>query len=101
MVCGAPVVGSGTSSLIEVLGSEALMFDPEDTLGMARKIESGLFDREFRRAAIAHGAEHAKQFTWKNSAAIAMDALTDINKNFTRRVSITPTSDALLNGARG
>jgi len=101
MVCGAPVVGSGTSSLIEVLGSEALMFDPEDTLGMARKIESGLFDREFRRAAIAHGEEHAKQFTWENSAAIAMDALIDINKNFTRRVSITPTSDALLNGARG
>ena len=101
MACGAPVVGSGTSSLIEVLGSEALMFDPDDVLGMSRKIESGLFDREFRRAAIAHGEEHSKQFTWENSAAIAMDALVDINRNFTRRVSITQTSDALLNGARG
>lgn len=101
MACGAPVVGSGTSSLIEVLGSEALMFDPDDVLGMSRKIESGLFDREFRRAAIAHGEEHAKRFTWENSAAIAMDALVDINRNFTRRVSINTTSDALLNGARG
>ncbi|MFN7305394.1 MAG: glycosyltransferase, partial [Acetobacteraceae bacterium] len=101
MACGAPVVGSNTSSLVEVLGSEALMFDPDDTLGMSRKIELGLFDRYFRRAAITHGEEHGKQFTWENSAAIAMEALAEINMNFTRRVSTSQTTEALLHGARG
>ena len=47
MACGAPVVASGNSSLVELVSPEAT-FDPTDADDLARAIERGLVDQPFR-----------------------------------------------------
>ncbi len=66
---GAPVLCSNTSSLPEVAGQAAVLFDPSDPLRLAAEMISfarGGVDREFLRSA---GYQQAKRFSWAHSAA--------------------------------
>jgi glycosyltransferase involved in cell wall biosynthesis len=47
MACGAPVLASNNSSLVELVAAEAT-FDPYDLDDMARAIERGLMDQAYR-----------------------------------------------------
>ena len=52
MASGAPVVASGTSSLVELVPPEAT-FDPRDTVAMAASIERALIDGPLRQRLLA------------------------------------------------
>lgn len=69
MLHGAPVVASNATCIPEVLGDAAEYFDPLDTLDMAKKIESVLFDEAKRSKMIAAGKRQAATYSWQRMAA--------------------------------
>lgn len=89
MRCGAPVVGANTSSLPEVIGWGAAMFDPRSVDDMRNLIHRGLTDQSFRDELIAHGARQAASFSWDKSAAVALDAFEQLRReNVTAATSV-------------
>jgi glycosyltransferase involved in cell wall biosynthesis len=61
MACGAPVACSNATSLPEVAGDAARLFDPRDADAIAAAVDDVLRDPE---PWIARGLERAKLFTW-------------------------------------
>lgn len=74
MACGAPVIGANTSSLPEVIGLEAALFDPFDVNMISAKIAQGLEDEPFRTSLREHGLQRAELFSWDETAKYAWDA---------------------------
>ncbi|HKG63826.1 MAG TPA: glycosyltransferase family 1 protein [Solirubrobacteraceae bacterium] len=68
MLRGVPVACSDRSSLPEVAGDAALLFDPEDTDAIRAALERLLGDAVLRADLIAKGRERAKHFTWERTA---------------------------------
>ncbi len=69
MARGVPVACSNTSSLPEVAGDAALMFDPYDETAIAAAIEVLLAQDERTRARTrACGSARAEQFSWQRTA---------------------------------
>ena len=66
MSCGAPVVGSNTTSVPEVIGLDEAMFDPGDSEEMARIIERSLMDLSFRDLLQDNGKNRSGVFSWDN-----------------------------------
>lgn len=79
MAAGTPVVCSNTSSLPEIAGDAALMFDPEDLNDMAEKILM-LDDNALCQSLIARGAKNVHRFTWDACANKIMDVIEDVLK---------------------
>jgi glycosyltransferase involved in cell wall biosynthesis len=64
MACGTPVVCANTSSLPEVVGDAALLFDPLDVQAMAATIAQALSYADLRAALRARGLARARLFSW-------------------------------------
>lgn len=78
MCCGAPVIAANTSSLPEVLGFNAALFDPHDDADMAEKIQQVLTDELFREKLLKHHKQQIKKFSWGKTAKktiVAFEAL--------------------------
>ena len=67
MMVGVPVACSGTSSLPEVVGDAAFLFDPKSPEDMARTIAGALAKPEERRVKAMEGLERSGRFTWEAS----------------------------------
>jgi glycosyltransferase involved in cell wall biosynthesis len=68
MARGVPVACSNRSSLPEVAGDAALLFDPADPVAIARAIERLLGDEELARTLAGKGRHQAARFTWERAA---------------------------------
>jgi alpha-1,3-rhamnosyl/mannosyltransferase len=68
MACGAPVVCSKAASLPEVVGEDALLFDPQDEEEMAHMLQRIAGDEALRRALGTRSLARAAQFTWQRTA---------------------------------
>jgi glycosyltransferase involved in cell wall biosynthesis len=68
MARGVPVACSNASSLPEVAGEAALLFDPSSTAQIAQALQRLLGDGELRERLSTAGRERAAQFTWARSA---------------------------------
>jgi len=68
MARGVPVACSNVSSLPEVAGEAALLFDPTSPAQIARALERLLTDVELRDRLSSAGRERAAQFTWARTA---------------------------------
>ena len=68
MACGVPVACSNVSSMPEVAGDAAHLFDPEDEDAIADAIERLVTDAEARRDLRARGLERAALFSWARTA---------------------------------
>lgn len=75
MALGCPVIGSNLTSIPEVIGWDAALFDPHSPDSMAAKIENALTNPLFREELIAHGQAQYQQFTWQRTAKRALDAI--------------------------
>jgi len=64
MACGCPVVCSNNTSMPEIVGGAALMFDPVSVSEMASSIIKVLDDRELCHKMSMAGLEQAKLFNW-------------------------------------
>lgn len=66
--CECPVVAASSSSLPEVLGSSALLCDPNKPEDFADSICRIMEDEALRKRLIEAGHENVKRFSWKKSA---------------------------------
>lgn len=74
MACGAPTIGSNTSSIPEVIGHPDALFDPFSVDDIAHKMAFALSHPEFLALLREHGLRHAKGFSWDASAKKAIAA---------------------------
>lgn len=81
MSCGAPVIGSNTTSLPEVIGCDEALFDPHSVKDISEKMAHGLTDPKFHQFLCEHALKHAKDFTWEKSAVTAIDAFELLYQN--------------------
>ena len=72
MEMGAPVVVANASSLPEVVGEAALLFEPGDIAACAAAIESVLTQPALREQLIAAGYERAGGFSWAYTAELTV-----------------------------
>jgi glycosyltransferase involved in cell wall biosynthesis len=72
MARGVPVATSGRTSLAEVAGDAALLFDPEDEASIADAIARLLSDTELAGRLARAGAERAAGFTWDRTAELTV-----------------------------
>jgi glycosyltransferase involved in cell wall biosynthesis len=68
MAHGTPVVTSNTSSLPEVVGSAAVLVNPENVFEIMRALHRVLLDQLVREKLKHRGYEQAKKFSWETSA---------------------------------
>jgi glycosyltransferase involved in cell wall biosynthesis len=68
MSVGCPVVCSNTSSIPEVVGDAALLFNPHSDGDIANAIESVLQNDKLRNELITKGYERLKFFSWEKCA---------------------------------
>lgn len=68
MACGAPVIGSNTSSLPEVIAFNDALFDPFEATAISKKMAQALHDEEFRNRLSDNGLLQARKFSWSETA---------------------------------
>ena len=68
MQCGAPVIASNATSIPEVVGTTAALFDPNSVADIADKLHRVLTDDEFRADLIARQLQQVQRFSWDESA---------------------------------
>ncbi len=74
MQCEAPVIASNSTSIPEVVGSRAALFDPNSVDDIADKLQRVLTDDEFRADLIARQLQQVRRFSWDESARHAIKA---------------------------
>lgn len=79
MSCGAPTIGSNTTSVPEVIGWERALFDPYQPSSIAQKISEALSDSAFLHALKAHAPLQAAKFSWDKSARLTISALEKVS----------------------
>ena len=75
MACGTPVACSNASSIPEVAGDAALLFDPLDEESIQKALQKGLTDEAKRSDLIRDGRARSRLFTWEKSAAQTLAVL--------------------------
>ena len=68
MARGVPVACSNASSLPEVAGEAALLFDPHDEAAIAGSLRALLEDQALRERLRAKGLAQVERFTWERTA---------------------------------
>jgi glycosyltransferase involved in cell wall biosynthesis len=76
MARGVPVACSNASSLPEVAGDAAVMFNPRDETAIASAVEQLLSDRAAAERLRVLGLERAREFTWQRTAKLTLDSYT-------------------------
>jgi glycosyltransferase involved in cell wall biosynthesis len=74
MARGVPVCCSNASSLPEVAGEAALLFDPRSEVEIAAAIERLLGDERLARELRQRGRARAASFTWARTARLTLDS---------------------------
>ena len=73
MACGCPVIASDRSSIPEVVGNAALLFNPENIDQLIELILRVLFSEDTRSEFKQLGIEQAARFTWETTASQTLD----------------------------
>ncbi|MBN1954867.1 MAG: glycosyltransferase family 4 protein [Anaerolineae bacterium] len=68
MACGTPVVGSGATSLLEVVGGGGILLPPDDAEGMAGALIQLAQDDDFREQLSQQALAQAGPFSWQRTA---------------------------------
>jgi glycosyltransferase involved in cell wall biosynthesis len=74
MARGVPVACSNASSLPEVAGDAALLFDPLDEPAIAHAVRRLLDDRDEAARLRAKGLERVQLFTWQRTASLTLQS---------------------------
>lgn len=77
MACGAPTIGSNTTSVPEVIGWEDALFDPNSAKSISQKIAFVLQDDTMLSQLRQHGLRQSSKFSWDTSAKRAIKAFED------------------------
>ena len=77
MAGGCPVIAANTSSIPEVVGHSALLFDPADSEDLSNQIDRIINDKSLSARLVEVGRMQAEKFTWDDMADT-------INKGYSR-----------------
>ena len=80
MACGAPVVTSRSSSLMEVAGNAGLLVNPLSVSEIADALGKLHAEPDLRRELSWRGLERASCFTWEQSARAALDVYEEVGR---------------------
>ena len=90
MACGAAVIGSGTTSIPEIIGRKDALFDPTNTESITQAINNALIDENFLQSLREYGLKRAKEFSWDDVAKRALEAFEMFFlRNLTSKTQIT------------
>ena len=78
MACGTPVACSRISSMPEVAGDAAVLFDPDEKDSIASAIRSIITGTDLRKDLAARGLERSKQFSWAKTAAQTLEVIRSV-----------------------
>ena len=78
MAAGKPVACSNTSCLPEIVGEDAVLFDPENASAIATAMKQLLYDRKCVERLSLSGKKRSEQFDWKRSALGYLNMYRDI-----------------------
>jgi glycosyltransferase involved in cell wall biosynthesis len=78
MAHGTPVLTSNISSLPEVVGTAAVLVNPENIFEIRRALLRVLLDQPFRERLKQRGYEQVQRFSWDTSAREILDAYTAV-----------------------
>jgi glycosyltransferase involved in cell wall biosynthesis len=84
MACGTPVICSNTSSMPEVVGEAALLFDPYNTNALALALRNVLKDEARKQSLSAAGLNRAAQFSWEQTARKTLEVYKETASASTR-----------------
>jgi glycosyltransferase involved in cell wall biosynthesis len=73
MACGAPVVTSRVPAIVETVGDVARLILPSDVEDVAQGIKCLLEDANERTHRSAAGMQHAKKFSWEQTASATLE----------------------------
>jgi glycosyltransferase involved in cell wall biosynthesis len=74
MSFNCPVICSNASSIPEIVGDAALLFDPVDPAGLIRSIATTLNNRDLREKLIKNGKIKLLDYSWEKCAKETIDA---------------------------
>jgi glycosyltransferase involved in cell wall biosynthesis len=100
MRCGAPVIGSNTTSIPEVIGLEEALFDPTSSASVCDKIYRALTDDDFLHQLRENSARQADKFCWQASARRALDAMETVHAHKKSPPAIELQSTTLIKKPR-
>jgi glycosyltransferase involved in cell wall biosynthesis len=83
MSCGIPVACSNVSSLPEVAGDAARLFDPLSAVSMAAEISAILLDSGTRVSLAQKGKDRSELFSWEKTARETLKAFRRVLNNQT------------------
>jgi glycosyltransferase involved in cell wall biosynthesis len=72
MKCGTPVIAGNRTSIPEVAGEAALLFDPFDVQSLVEALRRILNDSEYRETLSARGLQRANEFSWQTTARLTL-----------------------------
>lgn len=75
MSSGIPVACSNVSSMPDVAGDAALLFDPSDERDIEQTLRGVLCDPDVRTSFARKGLERAAQFSWATTASRTLDVI--------------------------
>ncbi|WP_435419188.1 glycosyltransferase family 1 protein [Parerythrobacter aurantius] len=78
MTAGGIVACSRASSIPEVVGDAALMFDPDDVDDICRQLETACFDEAERAVLKTRSEAQARRFSWDRCARETADAYREL-----------------------
>ncbi|MDD5617925.1 MAG: glycosyltransferase family 1 protein, partial [Candidatus Omnitrophica bacterium] len=80
MACGCPVATSNLSSMPEVAGDAAVLFNPYDIDNISKAIYSVLSNAGLKEELVNKGYENIKRFSWEEAALEILSVFENINK---------------------
>lgn len=80
MACNTPVTCSKATSLPEVVGDAALLFDPYSVESISNAIVRVVLDQQLRVSLIAKGRQRINEFTWDKTLSRVLKVYEDLIK---------------------
>jgi alpha-1,3-rhamnosyl/mannosyltransferase len=80
MACGTPVACSNISSLTEIVGKAAVLFNPNSTESIADVLEPLITENKLRDDLRDLGFDRAKRFTWEGTARDTLQVYREFTK---------------------
>lgn len=79
MSCGSPITASRISSIPEVVGGAALLFDPRNVEEIADSMEKIISDKPLRDNLSEQGIRRVKNFSWEKCARETLEVIENIS----------------------
>jgi glycosyltransferase involved in cell wall biosynthesis len=94
MACGTPVVTSNVAAMPETAGGTALLVNPQSTEDIAAAMHRVTADTDFTERLRTQGLQHARRYTWENTARRVLDLYEEIAHGKTAASHTSPAPAA-------